>query len=70
MPYTAVEIAKLIGGTVIGDGNTTLTGIAPAVSAKSGDLTFHTHDSHSLISAIAVCKADRGNLHRNYSLRS
>ena len=40
MPYTAVEIAKLIGGTVIGDGNVPLSGIAPAVSAKPGDLTF------------------------------
>src|SRR5437868_4821759 len=40
MPYTAVEIAKLIGGTVIGDGNVSLSGIAPAISAKPGDLTF------------------------------
>jgi UDP-3-O-[3-hydroxymyristoyl] glucosamine N-acyltransferase len=40
MPYTAVQIANLIGGTVIGDGTVSLSGIAPAISAKSGDLTF------------------------------
>jgi len=39
MPYTAVQIADLIGGTVIGDGTVPLSGIAPAVSAKQGDLT-------------------------------
>ena len=46
MPYTAVEIAKLIGGTVIGDGSTALTGIAPAVSARPGDLTFAENDQY------------------------
>src|SRR5438874_236623 len=46
MPYTAVEIAKLIGGTVIGDGSTTLTGIAPAISARPGDLTFAENDQY------------------------
>jgi UDP-3-O-[3-hydroxymyristoyl] glucosamine N-acyltransferase len=44
MPYTAVQIANLIGGTVIGDGNVPLSGIAPAVSAKPGDLTFAEND--------------------------
>ncbi len=44
MPYTAVELASLIGGTVIGDGNISLSGIAPAVSAKQGDLTFAEND--------------------------
>ena len=34
----------LIGGTVIGDGNVSLSGIAPAVSAKPGDLTFAEND--------------------------
>jgi UDP-3-O-[3-hydroxymyristoyl] glucosamine N-acyltransferase len=46
MPYTAVQIAKLIGGTVIGDGNIPLSGIAPAVSAKLGDLTFAENDQY------------------------
>jgi UDP-3-O-[3-hydroxymyristoyl] glucosamine N-acyltransferase len=44
MPYTALQIADLIGGTVIGDGNVTLSGFAPAGSAKPGDLTFAEND--------------------------
>src|SRR2546429_4911449 len=35
---------------------------------KSDGLIFHTDQSHGFISAIAVCKAERSNLHRNYSL--
>lgn len=46
MPYTAAQIASLIGGTVIGDGTITLAGIAPAVSAKPGDLTFAENDAY------------------------
>jgi len=37
---TAAEIAKQLGGTVVGDANTKLTGFAPAEHAKPGDLTF------------------------------
>src|SRR5678809_948307 len=37
---TAAEIAKRIGGQVIGDGSVQLKGFAPADAAKSGDLTF------------------------------
>ena len=44
MPYTALQIADLIGGTVIGDGSTTLTGFAPAGTARPGDLTFAEND--------------------------
>ena len=44
MPYTALQIADLIGGTVIGDGATTLTGFAPAGAARPGDLTFAEND--------------------------
>jgi UDP-3-O-[3-hydroxymyristoyl] glucosamine N-acyltransferase len=46
MPYTALQIANLIGGTVIGDGSVSLSGIAPAVSAKPGDLTFAENDQY------------------------
>lgn len=46
MPYTALQIANLIGGTVIGDGNVSLSGIAPAVSARPGDLTFAENDQY------------------------
>lgn len=44
MPYTALQIADLIGGTVVGDGTVTLSGFAPAGSAKPGDLTFAEND--------------------------
>ena len=44
MPYTTLQIADLIGGTVIGDGNVRLSGFAPAGSAKPGDLTFAEND--------------------------
>jgi UDP-3-O-[3-hydroxymyristoyl] glucosamine N-acyltransferase len=44
MPYTALQIAELIGGTVIGDSRLELTGFAPAGSAKPGDLTFAEND--------------------------
>src|SRR5688500_4093905 len=40
MPYTALQIAELIGGAVIGDAQVALSGFAPAGSAKPGDLTF------------------------------
>ena len=40
MPFTASEIAKQLGGNVLGDGAVSLTGFAPASNAKPGDLTF------------------------------
>jgi UDP-3-O-[3-hydroxymyristoyl] glucosamine N-acyltransferase len=40
MPFTAAEIATHLGGEVIGDGATLLTGFAPASTAVAGDLTF------------------------------
>ena len=46
MPYTALQIAELIGGVVIGDGNVALSGFAPAGSARPGDLTFAENDSY------------------------
>jgi len=42
--YTALQIADLIGGTVVGDGNIALRGFAPAGAAKPGDLTFAEND--------------------------
>lgn len=44
MPYTTLEIASLIGGTVIGDTQTSLSGFAPAGAARPGDLTFAEND--------------------------
>jgi len=43
---TAAEIAKQIGGEVIGDGSIQLKGFAPADSAKSGDLTFAENEDY------------------------
>jgi UDP-3-O-[3-hydroxymyristoyl] glucosamine N-acyltransferase len=40
MPLTAAEIARQLGGQVVGDASTVLTGFAPADCAKPGDLTF------------------------------
>lgn len=44
MPFTVAEIAEKLGGTVVGDGALSLTGFAPATSAKAGDLTFAEND--------------------------
>jgi len=44
MPYTALQIADLIGGVVIGDGTVALSGFAPAGTARAGDLTFAEND--------------------------
>jgi UDP-3-O-[3-hydroxymyristoyl] glucosamine N-acyltransferase len=40
MSYSAAEIAKLIGGEVVGDSHAVLKSFAPAERAQAGDLTF------------------------------
>jgi UDP-3-O-[3-hydroxymyristoyl] glucosamine N-acyltransferase len=40
MPFTASQIAEQLRGEVLGDASVELTGLAPADSAKPGDLTF------------------------------
>jgi UDP-3-O-[3-hydroxymyristoyl] glucosamine N-acyltransferase len=37
---SAADIARQLGGVVIGDGSVKITGFAPATEARSGDLTF------------------------------
>jgi len=60
MPYTAAEIAKLLGAELAGDGALVLRGFAPADRAQSGDLTFAENESyfaraeHSAASAIII----------------
>ncbi|WP_294380677.1 UDP-3-O-(3-hydroxymyristoyl)glucosamine N-acyltransferase [Prosthecobacter sp.] len=44
--FTVSYLAKQIGGEVIGDGNVAITGIAPADSAREGDLTFAEKESY------------------------
>ena len=40
MSFTAAEIAKIVQGEVLGDGNTLLAGLSSSDAAKTGDLTF------------------------------
>ncbi len=40
MPFTAAEIARQIGGEVVGDAQTVLKGFAHSEYAQTGDLTF------------------------------
>ena len=46
MPYTAAQVAKLLGGEVIGDASLVLKGFAPADRAQPGDLTFAENESY------------------------
>jgi UDP-3-O-[3-hydroxymyristoyl] glucosamine N-acyltransferase len=46
MSFTTAEIAKLIGGEVVGDGNAVLKSFAPAENAKIGDLTFAENEDY------------------------
>jgi len=49
---TVAQLAERLDGEVIGDGSVQLTGIAPAESARDGDLTFAEKDTY-LAAAIA-----------------
>src|SRR5438105_1354226 len=46
MPFSATEIAKIIGGEVAGDPETILKGFAPADRAQAGDLTFAENENY------------------------
>jgi UDP-3-O-[3-hydroxymyristoyl] glucosamine N-acyltransferase len=46
MPYTSVEIAKLLGGEVVGNPALVLQGFAPADRAQPGDLTFAENENY------------------------
>ena len=46
MPFTTTEIAKLVGGEVVGDGNAVLKSFAPAENARIGDLTFAENEDY------------------------
>jgi UDP-3-O-[3-hydroxymyristoyl] glucosamine N-acyltransferase len=46
MKYTAAELAAQLGGEVMGDPATVLTGFAPADRAQVGDLTFAENPSY------------------------
>jgi len=46
MPFTAAEIARQIGGEVVGDASVMLQGFAPAEHARAGDLTFAENEDY------------------------
>ena len=46
MSLTASQIAEKLHGEVVGDGSVQLTGLAPANSAKPGDLTFAEKETY------------------------
>src|SRR3954462_15572255 len=46
MPFTASQIAERLRGEVIGDGSVEITGLAPADSARPGDLTFAEKETY------------------------
>jgi UDP-3-O-[3-hydroxymyristoyl] glucosamine N-acyltransferase len=46
MPFTALEIAKLVGGEVVGDKTAILKNFAPAERAQAGDLTFAENEAY------------------------
>jgi len=48
MAYTTAQIAKELGGEVLGDATLSLTGFAPATTAKPGDLTFAENETFFL----------------------
>lgn len=46
MLFTTAEIAKLVGGEVVGDGNAVLKNFAQAESAQAGDLVFAENEDY------------------------
>lgn len=46
MSITTAELAQQLGGEVIGDSSTVITGFAPANAAKEGDLTFAENEMY------------------------
>jgi len=46
MVYTTSQVAKHLGGVVLGDSDIVLRGIAPARQAREGDLTFAENDQY------------------------
>ncbi len=46
MPFTVDEVAKLLGGEVLGDPALVLKGFAPADRAQAGDLTFAENENY------------------------
>ena len=62
MSMTLAEIAKFVGGEVVGDGSTELTGVAGIREARAGELTFvsnpryEKHVAETSASAVVVSR--------------
>ena len=46
MTFTTAQIAKLLQGEVVGDGNAVLKNFAPAENAQADDLTFAENENY------------------------
>jgi UDP-3-O-[3-hydroxymyristoyl] glucosamine N-acyltransferase len=46
MPFTVAQVANVVRGEIVGDGEVELSGLASAEAAKSGDLTFAEKESY------------------------
>jgi UDP-3-O-[3-hydroxymyristoyl] glucosamine N-acyltransferase len=57
MPLSAAEIAKQLGGEVLGDGGLILKGFAPADRAQPGDLTFAENESYFARAEVSAAAA-------------
>ena len=57
MPFTAAEIAIIVQGEVLGDGNMPLTGLSSADAAKAGDLTFAEKEPQFLAAELGEAAA-------------
>ena len=57
VPRTAAEIARLLGGEVVGDGSVLLRSFAPAAVAKAGDLTFAESDDYFALAETSAASA-------------
>lgn len=55
--FTVANLAEQIGGEVVGDGKVTISGIAPAASARLGDLTFAEKDSYLAAAEVSEASA-------------
>ena len=46
MTLTITQIADRVGGEVVGDASTQITGFSPADAARNGDLTFADKEAY------------------------
>ncbi|TVM04405.1 MAG: UDP-3-O-(3-hydroxymyristoyl)glucosamine N-acyltransferase [Candidatus Brocadia sp. WS118] len=62
MKFTLNEIQSIIGGKIVGNGNTCITGIASIEAAKEGDITFVRNDS--VVPQVLTSRAAAAVIHR------